>query len=475
MVRENVSIAVVAPLQPDYFFDLLWEGVWEATFDLGAFGVQVQNLVTGRYDPAGQRDILTSLLESEIDGIAILPAHSTALDPLIAEHERRGRPVITFHGDAPASGRSAFVGPNSRAAGALAADVLSKLMRGNGRILSFPGPGERYHCAQRYEGMRAELVRQSGLLESEFPSSDRVTPELIAALRLADGVYVGFQNWHVATALEQAGLNIPCVAFSNTEPARGFLERKVISAVIDENRYLQGYFAVQKTFEAVEQRRNGATLDGITIPSTVAFAANARELNESLNNAFEMLVSQRTKALCSYKDRLEQANRELLNLSITDSLTGLLNRRRFEEVMQQEVARAHRYGPLALLMIDLDYFKLVNDRFGHPAGDEALKTVAGVLKSCCRSTDICARLGGDEFAVILPHNDGRAAAIVRDRIQREIARTPFLIAGRPLTLRLSIGAASLPDDANTAEALIAAADRAMYAAKQASRSQPIPA
>jgi diguanylate cyclase len=202
----------------------------------------------------------------------------------------------------------------------------------------------------------------------------------------------------------------------------------------------------------------------------VAFAANAFELNNSLNNAFEVLIQQRTQVLCSYKDRLEKANADLLSLSITDPLTGLLNRRKFEEVIEQEVARALRYAPLSLLLIDLDYFKQVNDRYGHPAGDEALKTVAGVLKSCCRSTDVCARLGGDEFAVILPHADVGAAQVVRDRILHGIAQAPISVGQHQVIIGLSIGIANLPGDGTDSRSLIAAADSAMYCTKQASRA-----
>ena len=227
---------------------------------------------------------------------------------------------------------------------------------------------------------------------------------------------------------------------------------------------------MQKAYEAVLHREQRGELSGVTIPSTVAFRANAFELNNSLNSAFELLVRQRTQVLCSYKERLEQANAELLNLATTDPLTGLLNRRKFEEVMQHEVARAVRYGPLSLLLIDLDFFKQVNDCYGHHAGDEALKTVAGVLNSCCRSTDVCARLGGDEFAVILPQTDAAAAPFVRDRILHTIAQTPLPLGERQIKLSLSIGIASLPDDATESEALIAFADSAMYRVKQASRS-----
>jgi diguanylate cyclase (GGDEF)-like protein len=473
-VRENVTIAVVAPVQPEDFFDRLWEGVWEATFDLSSFGVQVQNLTTDQHDPQAQREILKRLVEDDVAAIAILPAHFTALDDLIGALEQQGIPVITFHGDAPASMRSAFVGPDSHAAGALAAEVLSKLMGGRGRVLSFTGPAERHHFRQRHEGFQAALKCQPYLEETVFPNRvHHVTPELLAALTQADGVYVGCDELvGVAEALDKAALSLPFVGFSNTGKARQFLDRRIISAIIDENRYLQGYFAVQKAYEAVLHREQGGELSGVTIPSTVAFAANAFELNNSLNSAFELLIRQRTQVLCSYKERLEQANADLLNLATTDPLTGLVNRRKFEEVMQHEVARAVRYGPLSLLMIDLNLFKQVNDHYGHHAGDEALKTVAGVLNSCCRSTDVCARLGGDEFAVILPHTDAAAAPVVRDRILQAIAQTPLPLGERQVRLSLSIGIASLPDDATESEALIAVADAAMYRVKQASRSQP---
>jgi diguanylate cyclase (GGDEF)-like protein len=241
--------------------------------------------------------------------------------------------------------------------------------------------------------------------------------------------------------------------------------------VIGEGRYQQGYFAVQKAYEAILKRPGSARLENIHLPSLAAFAANASELQESLNSAFEMLVRQRTEVLCSYKTRLEHANAELLNLSITDPLTGLLNRREFEKSLKQEVARARRCGPLSLLMIDLDLFKIVNDTYGHLAGDEVLKAVAEVLKSCCRNTDVCARLGGDEFAIILPHSDEPGSAAVRNRIARRIAGLRIPVAGgQSVTVSLSIGIGTMPGDADDVSGLMAAADAAMYRAKQAALS-----
>lgn len=471
---REASIAIIAPLQPEDFFDLMWQGVWEATFDLAPFGVRVRNLPTERYNVAGQQEILIQLLEDKVDGIAIVPAHGEALNHLIDELEAQGTPIITFHGDAPESRRSAFVGPDPFQAGTLAGELLAKLMGGRGRALSFPGSSEKHHLAQREQGFHAEFAAHPGcaVVTSSTPALDslRAFPaELIEALRSADGVYVGNEDLvRIAAALEQAGAGAPCVGFGNTDPLQPFLARQTVSAVIDEQRYLQGYFAVQKAYEAFLKRPQGLTVSGIRVPSNVALAANASDSRDSLHAAFEMLLRQRTEALCSYKQRLEEANAELENLAITDPLTGLLNRRKFEEVLENEVARARRYGPLSLLMIDLNFFKQVNDRHGHQAGDEVLKGVARLLKSCCRETDTCARIGGDEFAVILPHADNSAAEAMRDRILKEKAFTTVPIGGQELRLSLSIGMASLVDTRD-AMALMAAADADMYQVKQASR------
>jgi diguanylate cyclase (GGDEF)-like protein len=466
---REASVAIIAPLQPEDFFDLLWQGVWEATFDLAPFGVQVRNLPTERYDVAGQRDMLVQLLEEKVDGIAVVPAHGAALNQLIDEHEARGTPVVTFYGDAPESRRAAFVGPDPFQAGVLAGELLAKLMGGKGQALSFPGSSEKHHLAQREQGFRAEFA---GHPRCTVVTSSNLPARLLDELRSANGIYVGEEDLvKVAQALEQAGVCAPCVGFGNTDLLQPFLARRTVSAVIDEHRYLQGYFAVQKTYEALLKRPDGAAVSSVRISSDVALAANATDGRDSLHAAFEMLLRQRTEVLCSFKQRLEEANAELENLSTTDPLTGLLNRRKFEEVLANEVARARRYGPLSLLMIDLNLFKLVNDRHGHPAGDEMLKSVARLLKCCCRGTDACARLGGDEFAVILPHADTAVAEIVRDRILKEMARTTVPVGGQQLSLSLSIGIASLKT--RDALALVAAADADMYRVKEASRAEAV--
>ena len=479
-MRDNVTIAIIAPVQPDDFFDLLWQGVWEATFDLSSFGVEVQNLTTQNDDVRDQRKTLEALLESRPDAIGLLPVHATALNDLIHQHALRGTPVITFHGDAPDSQRAAFVRPNPHQAGQLAGEVLAKLVHGHGRVLSFPGSLDEFHLAQRYAGFRDALARYAGGIEEAaccFTGAG-VTPQFLASFGPVAGFYIGNDLLSIATVIEQLsarlGVQSPCIGFSNTEQIRPFLERGVISAVIDENRYQLGYFAVQKAYEALLKRGLDTAVASVQIPSTVVFAANSGGAGDSLDSAFELLVRQRTEALLSYKNRLEEANLKLLDLTVTDPLTGLYNRRKFDEALNQEVNRALRYGPVSLLIIDLDHFKLVNDRHGHQAGDDALKVAAQVLQACCRTTDTCARLGGDEFAIILPHADSGSAEVVRQRIQQHIARTMVPLAEGALTIGLSIGAATLPGDASSAVELVAAADASMYRSKQTSRFEQTP-
>lgn len=148
--------------------------------------------------------------------------------------------------------------------------------------------------------------------------------------------------------------------------------------------------------------------------------------------------------------------------AISDALTALLNRRGFEERMDEELERARRGGqPLSLLVADLDGLKELNDRDGHAAGDAALCRFAAVLTDAKRRLDAAARVGGDEFALVLPQTRPEGAHEMAQRLRAVLARTGG--NNRPLTA--SFGAATFPDDGSTAAELLAAADRALYASK----------
>lgn len=166
--------------------------------------------------------------------------------------------------------------------------------------------------------------------------------------------------------------------------------------------------------------------------------------------------------LGQYADRLAQ-------LARIDPLTGLVNRRGFEERLRQEMGRAARHqGPLSLLIVDVDGLKRVNDEYGHEAGDAALQSVAVAIRSGIREIDLGARLGGDEFGVLAPQTDEKSAVVLAERLRALLAKSINLLPARTTTV--SIGIASLTpraDEKPLPVSLIRIADRALYQAKRA--------
>ncbi|MFN3477481.1 MAG: diguanylate cyclase, partial [Candidatus Methylomirabilales bacterium] len=159
--------------------------------------------------------------------------------------------------------------------------------------------------------------------------------------------------------------------------------------------------------------------------------------------------------------------KERSRLAITDELTGLYNHRHFYRVLQMEVSRALRYQRhLSMIMLDIDHFKKYNDRWGHLAGDKALREVAGVLRRSVRDVDTVARYGGEEFAIILPETELRQAAIQAERIRAAVERHSFL---KPLTI--SLGVAAFARGMQRGEELVQEADRALYRAKAEGRNR----
>jgi diguanylate cyclase (GGDEF)-like protein len=199
--------------------------------------------------------------------------------------------------------------------------------------------------------------------------------------------------------------------------------------------------------------------------------AKLLDLTASLEEAkatLEARVAERTRAL-------EAANEALGRLAALDGLTGIPNRRSFDETLLRECRRAHREGiPLSCIMVDIDHFKAYNDTYGHQAGDDCLSQVAQALETCNnRPSDLVARYGGEEFGVILPATEAAGAHMVAERMRLCVAQLEIPHAGSSAAahVTLSLGVATMNAGDASPESLLQAADRALYQAKRRGRNQ----
>jgi diguanylate cyclase (GGDEF)-like protein len=206
---------------------------------------------------------------------------------------------------------------------------------------------------------------------------------------------------------------------------------------------------------------------------TIRRRTRAARLRQSV---LEREVRIRTEELLETKQELEEANRILQQLAVEDPLTGIANRRAFEERLDQEWRRAAREGhPLGVLMLDVDRFKAYNDALGHSKGDECLIRVAHALAgSLRRAGDLLARYGGEEFAAILPDTDTEELANLAETLRREIERLDIPHPGSSVSDRVTVslgGASTVPTHHDDSAHLVRTADRALYEAKRAGKNR----
>ncbi|MGH9905783.1 MAG: GGDEF domain-containing protein, partial [Pyrinomonadaceae bacterium] len=194
-----------------------------------------------------------------------------------------------------------------------------------------------------------------------------------------------------------------------------------------------------------------------------ALAAGALDYFQ-IPNEVELLVL-RSSQLIALRQTMERLRSE----ADLDHLTGLANRRRFRVALRGEVERWRRYGvPCALLLLDIDHMKAINDRFGHPAGDLVIRHIANTLSEVSRDNDTAARLGGEEFALLLSGINADKAAAAAERLRAVLAEQSVPGIGK---ISVSIGVAACPAQANSERALYAASDKALYVAKNEGRNR----
>jgi diguanylate cyclase (GGDEF)-like protein len=191
-----------------------------------------------------------------------------------------------------------------------------------------------------------------------------------------------------------------------------------------------------------------------------AFGASARETLQALGNQLAVSLAN------------ARAVRLLEELATTDGLTGCLNKRAFLAELSQKLMAAQRFGrKLSLIVTDLDHFKAVNDTYGHAAGDRVLQELGRVLKRVKRETDLVARFGGEEFCVLCEETDARGAQLLAERVREELAAAELQTELGALRVTASLGVATFPDHAKTAEELFSQGDKALYQAKNQGRNR----
>ena len=165
-------------------------------------------------------------------------------------------------------------------------------------------------------------------------------------------------------------------------------------------------------------------------------------------------------------------NNRLYEISVLDGLTNIYNRRYLEQRLMEEVAYSRRYTkPLSVVLLDIDFFKRLNDTYGHQAGDHVLRKVAAILSEALREYDVVARYGGEEFAIVLPTTPKQKSATIAERLRLAICGEDFRFKDQDINCSISLGVACFPDDGQDADSLVASADKALYKAKDCGRNQ----
>lgn len=241
---------------------------------------------------------------------------------------------------------------------------------------------------------------------------------------------------------------------------------------------LDGYGLVSKIRDSVVSRIQNLPVIVVTAADDTdarekAFKAGANDFVAKTSDRVELLARLRAHRKLAHTIRqLEISQRELREQANTDTLTGLPNRRFFEQIANKEMSLMRRQKEyFAVLMMDIDHFKSVNDTYGHPAGDYVLVQVGRILSQTIREEDMVARIGGEEFVVASPYTNRLAAIVLAERLRKAVEGLEIAFEGNHIPVTISIGIALMPQDGDNLSDVLGAADERLYVAKQNGRNR----
>lgn len=319
----------------------------------------------------------------------------------------------------------------------------------------------------------------AAMLASDGALSDPPPPQWIR--RTAAPFYVDGRRYVAVVVIDAASIRVDLVARAQRLGASNVLISLLGLLVLLLLLTVEVLRPLQRLVELATHLGSARAVDlakdvrgGSELRQLAAALADASERLSVQRDQLEVAVAVRTQELASANAELSSMNERLQQLALTDPLTGLFNRRALDQVLAHELLRHKRtQKPFAVMMIDVDHFKILNDTCGHAAGDDVLRRIARVVPASLRASDVVARVGGEEFVVLLLDTELPHATLAAEKV-RVALRDANLPGGRTQPLgrvTVSIGVAACPDHGVDVDGVLAAADRALYQAKNAGRDQ----
>lgn len=323
---------------------------------------------------------------------------------------------------------------------------------------------------RRVSRERTDVPITQALLGNEIVMSQ--APDYREEPVLASTRYIEEMDWGLVAKVNESEVNR---TFNRNRSIIYITEIAIILTAIAAGVALS--FFISNPIERLKTYSSKVAKGSFDPPPEMGGWQEVKELTSHFSYMVKALQEMNDNLAARIEERtqdLQEANDKLEIIATQDPLTGLHNRRYFDTRYQEEFNRAKRYRhDLAVVILDLDHFKQVNDRYGHEFGDIVLRKVSAFLKSTARDTDILARIGGEEFCMILPETPEKASDILLNRLCSEIADIEFILEDKKLHVTCSFGVAHLGEESTDADALLKQADIALYKAKAGGRNRVV--